>query len=182
MFKFNICCTDAFAKLCPEGVGRGDKGEDLNECDFMTNPCDGGECINTDGSYRCECPAGYVLDSTGKKCVDENECKINVNICGNGTCTNLQGGFECICADGFAPGPTQVNQTVFYNHLRWNSHTKLSIHIFFSPKKVCEDVNECLEMSNQCAFRCHNVPGSFRCICPYGYALAPDGRHCQGIS
>lgn len=35
-------------------------------------------------------------------------------------------------------------------------------------------------MGNQCAFRCHNVPGSFRCICPYGYALAPDGRHCQG--
>ncbi|XP_025412034.1 fibrillin-2-like isoform X2 [Sipha flava] len=145
--------SDAFARLCPEGVGRGDKGEDLNECDFMTNPCDGGECINTDGSYRCECPAGYVLDSTGKKCVDENECKINVNICGNGTCANLQGGFECICADGFAPGPTQV----------------------------CEDVNECLEMSNQCAFRCHNVPGSFRCICPYGYALAPDGRHCQDV-
>jgi hypothetical protein len=41
-------------------------------------------------------------------------------------------------------------------------------------------MNECLEMGNQCAFRCHNIPGSFRCICPYGYALAPDGRHCQG--
>ncbi|XP_050520393.1 fibrillin-2-like isoform X2 [Daktulosphaira vitifoliae] len=145
--------SDAFVKLCPEGIGRGDKGEDLNECDFMNNPCDGGECINTDGSYRCECPVGYILDSTGKQCVDENECKINVNICGNGTCTNLQGGFECICADGFAPGPTQV----------------------------CEDINECLEMANQCAFRCHNVPGSFRCICPYGYALAPDGRHCQDV-
>lgn len=35
-------------------------------------------------------------------------------------------------------------------------------------------------MGNQCAFRCHNVPGSFRCFCPYGYALAPDGRHCEG--
>lgn len=52
--------------------------------------------------------------------------------------------------------------------------------IFYFLIQVCEDVNECLEMSNQCAFRCHNVPGSFRCICPYGYALAPDGRHCQG--
>lgn len=50
----------------------------------------------------------------------------------------------------------------------------------FDFDQVCEDINECLEMSNQCAFRCHNVPGSFRCICPYGYALAPDGRHCQG--
>lgn len=41
-------------------------------------------------------------------------------------------------------------------------------------------MNECLEMGNQCAFRCYNIPGSFRCICPYGYALAADGTHCEG--
>jgi len=131
VFKPLIVHTDAFSKLCPEGVGRGDKGEDLNECDFMTNPCDGGECINTDGSYRCECPVGYILDSTGKKCIDENECKINVNICGNGTCTNLQGGFECICADGFAPGPTQVNQTVFTTNCLLIDSCKLSYTLVF---------------------------------------------------
>lgn len=124
--------VETFTKLCPEGVGRGDKGEDLNECSFMTNPCDGGECINTDGSYRCECPAGYVLDSTGKKCVDENECKNNVNICGNGTCTNLQGGFECICADGFAPGPTQVTYTGIFNSIN-RSHRIPAVDERLSP-------------------------------------------------
>lgn len=145
--------SEEFNKLCPQGPGRADTGEDLNECLFMPNACDGGDCINTDGSFRCECPAGYVLDSTGKRCIDDNECITGTNVCGNGTCTNLIGGFECSCSEGFAPGPMQV----------------------------CEDVNECLELSNQCAFRCHNVPGSFRCICPYGYALAPDGRHCQDV-
>jgi fibulin 1/2 len=84
--------------------------------------------------------------------VDSNECLSVQNICGNGTCRNIDGGFECSCNDGFAPGANQV----------------------------CEDVNECLEMGSQCAFRCHNAPGSFRCICPYGYTLAPDGRHCVG--
>ncbi|CAH1374115.1 unnamed protein product [Tenebrio molitor] len=142
-----------FSKLCPEGPGRMDTGSDLNECELMPHVCDGGECVNTDGSFRCECPMGYVLDSTGKKCIDDNECVSTPNVCGNGTCTNVIGGFECTCGDGFAPGPLQV----------------------------CEDVNECHEMGNQCAFRCHNVPGSFRCICPYGYALAPDGRHCQDV-
>ncbi|XP_018574078.1 fibrillin-2-like [Anoplophora glabripennis] len=142
-----------FLKMCPEGPGRMDTGSDLNECELMPNVCDGGECINTDGSFRCVCPSGFVLDNTGKKCVDDNECVSTPNVCGNGTCTNVLGGFECSCNDGWASGSLQT----------------------------CEDVNECHEIGNQCAFRCHNVPGSFRCICPYGYALAPDGRHCTDV-
>lgn len=161
--------ADEFAKLCPEGPGRGDSGNDLNECEMMPNICDGGDCINTDGSFRCECPTGFVLDSSGIRCVDDNECISTPNICGNGTCTNIIGSFECSCNDGFAPGPMQVG-----------NRAKCTL-VLESCLQVCEDVNECHELGNQCAFRCHNVPGSFRCICPYGYALAPDGRHCQGI-
>ncbi|XP_073977329.1 fibrillin-2-like isoform X3 [Rhodnius prolixus] len=144
--------SEKFLKLCPQGTGRSENGADLNECHFMPNVCSGGDCINTDGSFRCECPTGYALDPSGKNCVDYNECK-TTNICGNGTCVNIEGSFECNCNAGFAPGPMQT----------------------------CEDINECIEMGKQCAFRCHNVPGSFRCICPYGYTLAPDGRHCQDV-
>lgn len=44
---------------------------DTNEC--LDNPgvCQNGICINTDGSFRCECPFGYNLDYTGVKCVGE---------------------------------------------------------------------------------------------------------------
>ena len=103
--------------------------------------------------YRCECPKGYKLDRSGKKCVDDDECLSMSNICGNGTCSNLNGSFECNCAEGYAPG----------------------------PRGNCEDVDECTEYGHQCAFRCHNTPGSFRCVCPFGYEVAADGRHCIGI-
>ena len=83
---------------------------------------------------------------------DDNECSIS-NVCGNGTCSNVEGGFECSCGDGFAPGPMQI----------------------------CEDVDECRERSHQCAFRCHNTLGSYKCACPYGYQLAPDGKHCNDV-
>uniref|UniRef100_A0A4W3GFM0 Fibrillin-2-like n=1 Tax=Callorhinchus milii TaxID=7868 RepID=A0A4W3GFM0_CALMI len=44
---------------------------DMNEC--LENPgiCVNGHCINTDGSFRCECPFGYKLDYTGVNCVGE---------------------------------------------------------------------------------------------------------------
>ena len=50
--------TSEFRDLCPLGVGRGDNGEDFNECEMLQGLCSGGTCVNTDGSYRCECPKG----------------------------------------------------------------------------------------------------------------------------
>lgn len=121
-----------FAKLCPEGLGRMDTGNDLNECILMPDICNGGDCVNTDGSFRCECPQGYVLDSTGRKCVDDNECISSQNICGNGTCTNVVGGFECNCNDGFAAGPMQVHKKWFSNILViFNNWIKRFFFIFY---------------------------------------------------
>lgn len=64
-----ICIAEGFRKLCPQGPGREDTGGDINECQFMPDVCENGDCINTDGSFRCECQPGYVLDSSGKVCI-----------------------------------------------------------------------------------------------------------------
>jgi len=75
--KYNFVAISAeFRALCPQGAGRGDIGDDLNECSFMLDACDNGECINTDGSYRCECAQGYRLDGSGKKCIGKTADKL----------------------------------------------------------------------------------------------------------
>lgn len=35
----------------------------MDECLDPDN-CKFGQCINTDGSFRCECPYGYILQET----------------------------------------------------------------------------------------------------------------------
>ncbi|KAG5834126.1 hypothetical protein ANANG_G00258070 [Anguilla anguilla] len=146
--------SSAFRELCPFGhgiiPGIGDTRIDLNECVENPGICSNGHCINTDGSFRCECSMGYTLDFSGVHCTDADECLVG-NPCGNGTCSNVIGGFECSCEDGFEPGPMMT----------------------------CEDINECGQNPLLCAFRCVNTFGGYECTCPGGYTLRADGRMCQ---
>ncbi|XP_078600661.1 fibrillin-2-like isoform X3 [Branchiostoma floridae x Branchiostoma japonicum] len=148
---------EGFSVLCPGGAGfevnGGNLLVDINECGIdPLNICNGGTCVNTDGSFRCQCTPGYLLDDTGLNCIDADECAIG-NPCGNGTCTNVIGGFECDCFGGFEPGPMMM----------------------------CVDVDECAYDGTLCAFRCLNVPGSYKCTCPRGFTLTADGKHCRDL-
>ncbi|KAG9337036.1 hypothetical protein JZ751_029895, partial [Albula glossodonta] len=127
--------------------------EDVDECAANPGICRNGQCINTDGSFRCECSFGFRLDFTGINCEDINECELG-SPCGNGTCTNVIGAFECTCDEGFEPGPMMS----------------------------CEDVNECAQNPLLCAFRCVNTVGSYECKCPKGYVLREDGRMCRDLN
>ncbi|VVC98752.1 unnamed protein product [Leptidea sinapis] len=155
-----------FLRICQGGMGRPNLTQDLDECMVRPDVCKGGRCINTDGSFRCACPAGYTLDASGLVCVDADECVAEPRICGNGTdtmdcqtcvdidecaegraqcsfrCHNTAGSFRCTCPFGFTLAADGIH---------------------------CRDVDECADDADACPHACENIVGSYVCKCPEGY-------------
>lgn len=48
---------------------------DINECEVFPGVCTNGQCVNTQGSFRCECAEGLTLDSSGRTCVGKEREK-----------------------------------------------------------------------------------------------------------
>lgn len=81
--------------VCDKGLtGNGVNCTDVNECNWFIPRCrdPNSICVNTIGSYNCNCRAGYQKERKYPLvCTDVNECK-NTSICGvNGVCRNLKG-------------------------------------------------------------------------------------------
>lgn len=45
---------------------------DINECE-TPGICMNGRCVNTDGSYRCECFPGLAVGLDGRVCVGKKQ-------------------------------------------------------------------------------------------------------------
>nr|XP_033775586.1 fibrillin-1 isoform X2 [Geotrypetes seraphini] len=189
---------EAFRQICPFGsgvrIGPGDERIDVDEC-IDKEKCKNGICINTDGSYRCECPFGYIL--RGVECEDIDECAVG-NPCGNGTCNNVIGSFECTCEEGFEPGPMMtcedVNECV-QNPLLCafrcvNTYGSYECkcpagYVLREDQRMCRDQDECEEGIHDCDAKqmiCKNLIGTYMCICEPGYQRRPDGEGCTDVN
>lgn len=52
---------------------------DIDECREIEDACSSNEeCINTVGSYTCECKVGFQRENLTQACVDINECQTQV--------------------------------------------------------------------------------------------------------
>ncbi|VTJ68807.1 Hypothetical predicted protein [Marmota monax] len=94
---------------CPPGfIRQNGVCTDLDECRVRTL-CQHA-CRNTQGSYRCLCPAGYRLLPSGKNCQDINECEEGGIECGPGQmCFNTRGSYQCVdtpCPATYRQGPS----------------------------------------------------------------------------
>jgi fibulin 1/2 len=137
-------------------VGGNHNCVDMDECAraLPRRLCgDEGRCINSPGSYRCECGPGFE-EHQGGGCHDTDECVAKPGPCQQ-ECYNTWGGHKCGCGLGYQLRP---------------------------DNRTCEDIDECSEFKNTslCIGICDNTPGSYVCRCPDGYKLADDGRTCQG--
>lgn len=75
---------------------------DIDECEAIPGLCEGGICVNSIGSFTCECPEGQARNPETNACEDRDECAEG-DQCENGHCVNTDGSFYCSCNTGFIP-------------------------------------------------------------------------------
>ncbi|KAK2176552.1 hypothetical protein NP493_656g01018 [Ridgeia piscesae] len=143
-------------KECCEGYEEDAKSicvvPDVNECLTTTHGCDQ-SCVNTVGSYKCECRSGYQLDTDGRTCKDVDECRADNGGCSH-VCVNSVGSYSCACDNGYKLDSSDLHG--------------------------CIDKDECSDGTHNCGHICNNVVGSFECSCRRGYLLAADKHTCDG--
>lgn len=51
--------------------------EEIDECKLMPNMCSHGSCLNTPGSFECQCNRGFIYDAESHQCIgNDNVYKI----------------------------------------------------------------------------------------------------------
>ncbi|KAK0043849.1 multiple epidermal growth factor-like domains protein 11, partial [Biomphalaria pfeifferi] len=86
--------------ICKPGWTSGDCSTDVNECLGTNNKVcpPNSDCVNTKGSYRCNCHLGYKFNVTTAKCEESSDCVVKA--CSH-TCYVISPGNEqCVCPDG----------------------------------------------------------------------------------
>ncbi|KAH3861667.1 hypothetical protein DPMN_024601, partial [Dreissena polymorpha] len=163
---------------------------DINEC--LTNPCGNNQnCMNTFGSYYCECNTGYHRN-VSNKCEDVDECSSPTkNYCSQ-RCDNNMGSYTCACRQGFqfAPGSNRecinINECngahgcehgCLDNEGNYQCYCRQGFRLESDNKSCRKDetqVDPCSTFNTTCGYGCVTVNGSPRCFCPANFKLNPE--------
>uniref|UniRef100_A0A8C3G947 Fibrillin-1 n=1 Tax=Cyclopterus lumpus TaxID=8103 RepID=A0A8C3G947_CYCLU len=184
--------TTHYKKMCPLGPGFTTDGRDIDECRVMGNLCRNGQCLNTLGSYTCNCKPGYSTDISSTLCVDVDECIQAPKPC-NFICKNTEGGYLCSCPRGYIlqedgkscrdldECSTKQHNCQFLCVNTIGGFTCKCPSGFTQHHSACIDNNECATDPNLCGSKgaCQNTPGSFNCDCQRGFSLDSDGQACE---
>uniref|UniRef100_A0AAY4D5I1 Latent-transforming growth factor beta-binding protein 2 n=1 Tax=Denticeps clupeoides TaxID=299321 RepID=A0AAY4D5I1_9TELE len=168
------------------------KCSDVDECQGPQVCGPESLCVNTDGSYHCECKPGYR--ALGQQCRDINECMEGEYCFPRGECINTKGSYRCQCAPGYRtgadgtscldedecarPGVCQDGHCV---NSEGSFQCRCQAGFTTNPEKTaCLDVDECVDSEGAvCGTqRCENTIGSYRCFtsCEPGYRVTATGE------
>uniref|UniRef100_A0A8C2C3G2 Fibulin 7 n=1 Tax=Cyprinus carpio TaxID=7962 RepID=A0A8C2C3G2_CYPCA len=154
------------------------------------------------GSETRQCKDSLGWSGQQPVCRDIDEC-LSSPCANGGTCTDEVNGFSCVCAKGWA-GPTcQITFTAAaassFPLTRASSASRCSqvqgtTHCSCEPGFTISGhdsdwpcyIDECKlfhdgPAGRLCLHACVNTAGGYRCSCPAGYSVTPDGRNCKDI-
>lgn len=141
---------------------------DIDEC--VSPPVCGPEsvCVNTDGSYRCDCLPGYRAAGPRRQCRGQRPFKENTTFSSHSK-TKTHTFILSLAASN-----------MLFSHL---SLFLTNFSHYGTLSSAGSDVNECLE-GDFCfpSGECVNTDGSFKCVCAHGYMSAVNGTSCQGMT
>ncbi|KAL4219778.1 hypothetical protein ACF0H5_020191 [Mactra antiquata] len=201
--KQNCTCNDTNTDFCDHVSGdcvckTGWEGlqcnKDTDECKNASTCPQHSTCINTDGSYQCDCDIGYyeipsglcsVCDNKhyGEYCLNECTCILTNTIsCHhiNGNCECMEGWTGDICSDDVDECDQidnvcrEKSNSVCSNTI--GSYKCTCMEGFREIGDKCEDIDECIHGSHTCKYYCVNNEGSYTCECQTGYH--GDGNNC----
>ncbi|GAB1607433.1 hypothetical protein Ahia01_001026800 [Argonauta hians] len=183
---------------CPLGFKREDDKPsciDINECDIPDlNICDQ-QCVNLEGSFRCNCFVGFIFN--GSHCADYDECSESSSC--SQVCENTVGSYKCSCHTGYRLKDNGICEDIdecFENlhdcDFRYRCENKIGSYecsrvcaagFKLGFGSVCVDIDECDLRKHQChpTQNCNNIQGSYECTCKSGYSSLGVGHQCTDI-
>lgn len=159
---------------------------DVNEC--LTSPCQGDHelCLNTPGSYRCDCTPGF--NKSNDQCIDIDECQ-DSTICPQ-KCVNTEGSYACACNDGYklknekdCEDIDECQQAKCHDCENLPGSFRCFCRDGFILNATtlmdCHNIDECSDGSNACSHHaiCTDTIGSYTCKCP-DKGFKGDGHEC----
>ncbi|XP_022620843.1 latent-transforming growth factor beta-binding protein 1 isoform X1 [Seriola dumerili] len=196
----------SFRCLCDQGYQESQDGYgcvDVNECELLSSVCGEAQCVNTDGSFLCECPSGQDYNLNVAKCqpvptassVERKECYFhlnNENLCESVLTSHvtLQ---ECCCTLGAGWGdncevhPCPVNGTDQFNLMCPSGRGFIpSADPLYGapPADSYRDADECSLFGEEVCKGgfCLDTVGSYECYCKTGQDYDPARLECRDIN